>query len=140
MNKAPKTKFVASSITSAIEWHRYMWNWIADKTIERKSKVVKREFLIENNAPIPRADCYCCAYAYEEFVNTTGIADRSNSYCVNCPIKWSNDESHLVLACIKHMSGSEEVEGLFSKWADTKTSEWELASKYAREIAELPAR
>lgn len=46
----------------AVESHRKMWRWIAEKKIERKTRVVKCEYFEENKLDPPFNGCFCCGY------------------------------------------------------------------------------
>ena len=113
------------------EAFRYMWNWIADKTIERKEKVTKYEFFDEhgfgwplNNVPLNF--CYMCEYT-KYYAIEHGIIPK----CKKCPVKWSttsNDECN-ANECVK--IGAE-----YDLWDNA--IDWKSASVYARAIANIP--
>ena len=98
----------------AVENHRKMWRWIAEKTLERKRKVWKYEYFEENKLDPPINYCFCCEYASQ-----FKMAD-----CVKCPIKWDNG------FC---------MDSYYLDW-----SEWEGSYRgcayYANAIANLPER
>lgn len=105
-----------------IENHRKMWNWIADETEKRKIIVSKEIYMKENNIKdIPVLHCYCCEY-------TIDTRHKTDS-CKICPISWGN--KHKKSAC-------EDKKSPYYKWVESHC--WKSAAKYAREIANLPAR
>lgn len=113
-----------------IENHRKMWNWIADETLKRKQFVKKEEYFIQNGLHYEEygTNCYCCQYVDEQ------LHPLSYRNCNLCPIKWTNNEKYRRAECCY-----EDV--LFKKWIDTyEFNEWEDAAKYAKQIANLPAR
>ena len=116
------------------EAFRYMWNWIADKTIERKKKVTKYDFFYEhgfdctlfklNNAPLNF--CYMCEYT-KFYTSANGIVPN----CRKCPVIWSNpsDDECNAYPCVK--IGAE-----YDLWDNAM--DWQSASVYARAIANIP--
>lgn len=110
----------------AIANHRKMWNWIADETEKRKEIVLKENYF--GGASIPPAHlCFCCEY--------TRYA-HGHKDCRLCPIDWKIEtdiEVYSMQCC--------ESNTLFSMWNKScKDNDWQSAAKYAREIANLPAR
>ena len=109
----------------AIENHRKMWHWIADETEKRNRIVEKYEYFEENNLDECRCECYCCEYAFHACKYVTEA-------CLSCPIKW--EKQSVFIRC--HKDGTP-----YDKWKLCKDFEdWKSAAKYAREIANLPAR
>lgn len=105
----------------AIANHRKMWNWIADETEKRKHIVLKSDYFKENDIPEDVFErCYCCEYGGQESGRYTGITK-----CSYCPIDWGVDNC-------------EEGYSAYSGW--TYCDDWQSAAKYARKIANLPAR
>ena len=105
----------------AIENHRKMWNWIADETEKRQRIVSKGDYFKENEIMEDVFEkCFCCEYGGQRVGRYTGT-DK----CSYCPINWICDNC-------------EEKESPYTLWSDCE--EWELSAKYAREIANLPAR
>lgn len=98
----------------AVENHRKMWRWIAEKTLERKRQVWKDEYFEENKLDPPINDCFCCEYA-SQFITFD---------CVKCPINWEN----------KFCTNS-----CYADWSDCEYSYWYCAY-YANLIANLPER
>lgn len=113
MNKLTKKK--------AIEKHREMWTWLAEKTEERKEIVRKVSFFAENyvrKSEIPHQKCYCCEYMLEK-----NVKERCIGCCI---IDWGDDHD-----CMGDAS-------LYTKWVHAGS--WMNAARLAREIAELPER
>lgn len=74
----------------AIEEHRKMWNWIADKLLEPETQekqknvhVLKRDYCRKNHLNILHA-CWCCEYDWQ-YVH---IYKR----CSNCPLEWGTED------------------------------------------------
>lgn len=103
----------------AIENHRKMWNWIADKTEERKTMVCKHDYFYENALPCAELLCFCCEYTI-----TNLEVD-----CGKCPIDWGVDEN--CIPCSNPKSP-------YWKWRNADY--WQTAANYARQIANLPVR
>ena len=97
----------------AVENHRKMWRWIAEKTLERKRKVWKYEYFEENELDSPFNDCFCCEYT-----------SQFNGDCVKCPINWGNK------FC---------MESYYVDWSEWEYRYW-LCAYYADLIANLPER
>ena len=100
----------------ALENHRKLWNWIADKTMERKRRVEKFEYFEENGIDMILNGCYCCKYD-----------SQFNNLCDHCPIDWGNDNND---CCYKNSP--------YNKWSFEY--DYLKAAQYAREIANLPER
>lgn len=103
----------------AIDNHRQMWRWIAEKTRERRKVVHKIDYFNEaaQTIDIPKGRCWCCEY-------TLGI----RGFCGACPIKWTG------YYCF--IGGSE-----YNMWlASTDNDDWREAAHWAAVIAELPER
>ena len=97
----------------AVENHRKMWRWIAEKTLERKRKVWKYEYFEENKLDPPINYCFCCEY-------TSQFKDD----CEKCPIKWDN--TYCMDSCYVD----------WSEWEDS----YRGCAYYANVIANLPER
>ena len=79
----------------AIQKHRDMWNWIADKTIERGHVITEDDYFNDMGIPEnerPTCYCYCCKYASQHKTNNEAM-------CRYCPIDWGND--CLAAPCIR---------------------------------------
>lgn len=97
----------------AVENHRKMWRWIAEKTIERKRKVCEHEYFEENELYPPINDCFCCEYT-----------SQFKGGCVKCPINWDNTYC---------------MNSYYLDWLDCEYSYWHCAY-YAYLIAYLTER
>ena len=67
-----------------IHWHRKMWNWIAQTSIQEERCVTKDEALLHFGLDVisrPLCNCFCCEY--------TRYAGGNS--CRFCPIKWGGD-------------------------------------------------
>lgn len=102
----------------AVYWHRKMWNWIAQTSIQEERCVSKNEALEHFGFHYkPMAHCFCCEYAYRSI-------ERG---CDKCPIVWEN------VWCGARSS--------FWKWkAAFYDQNYIFAAKWAYIIAELPER
>ena len=103
----------------AIEGHRKMWNWIADK-IEREERRVyisdlKKNYCRENNVVLHNR-CFCCEYSI--------YFDLS---CEKCPVDWIKT---------KHCCDNEK--SLYNLVINAST--WQEQAELARTIANLPER
>lgn len=109
----------------AIKKTRNMWNWIADKTLERKAIVGKLDYFEENGIKdIPSCACYLCEY------------DSELSYkCKRCPLEFLKNNNDEIMPCC-------DDDSPYSKWYDACAfyEDYELAAKYAREIVNLPEK
>lgn len=68
------------TIEQAVHAHRFMWNWIADKTLEKRARVTKTDFIAEfgiTRSPI--YSCYACDYALS-VIGPTCILDMRCKY------------------------------------------------------------
>ncbi|MCC8015362.1 MAG: hypothetical protein LIO87_09210 [Eubacterium sp.] len=106
---------------------RLMWEWIAEKTEERREFVGKLEYLEGRfkgyGGEDMMNDCFLC-----EFCSSKGCYAPD---CDKCPIDWGTDKNGLSLLC-------DDGAALFEKWVFT--GRWQEAAEYAREIAELPEK
>lgn len=109
------------TFNEAIANHRKMWNWIADKSEERKRVISKADYFAENKIKdYAFENCYACEYGIQQIGYYQGSAK-----CDKCPIDW----------------GVENCEAISSPYYDWRNSEdYQSAAKYAREIANLPSR
>ena len=110
----------------AIENHRKMWNWISDETEKRKRIITKEHYFKENKIIEDVFErCFCCEYGGQKANRYLGT-DK----CEFCPLYWGVDNC-------------EEENSPYENWKDCQKIDflnWKLAAKYAREIANLPAR
>lgn len=116
--------------SEAIAAHRRLWNWIADKTIERKRIVRKTEYFAENNIlNYPLNCCYCCDFANNSY---------QENYCCDCPLDWQSEVEVMPCENLKKMN---DDGGLYSQWCrECGSGEWKEAARIAREIANLPEK
>lgn len=104
------------TLTECIENHKKLWNWIADKSIERERQVVKWEYFAEKRKEAlgtVRNHCYLC-----EYVTQNGLD------CSKCPIKTTVGDQGKVLEC---------CDGLYAEWY--YTVDYKRCSDLARQIA-----
>lgn len=113
----------------AIDGHRKMWNWIADKIEEEKCVQVITELkdrYRRQNYLLLYSNCFCCEYTLNE-------ADIKE--CDKCPINWKSDR--ILYGCMdKHEDGDRL--GLYLRCSNENC--WEEQAKLARKIANLPER
>ena len=102
----------------AVKEHRKMWNWIADKTLERRGKVTKEDYFREEyqNKICICNDCWCCEY------------DKQN--CEECPIQ--GDRANKTYC--RNLSSP------YYELFKTENDDYEMAAELARKIANLPER
>ena len=113
----------------AIDKHRRMWRWIAEKTRERRKVVDKIDYFYETGQMDvnPKDLCWCCEYA-RSVCNNNNIVGGYRAYCYLCPIQWS------VVCCTTDTSA-------YRMWLHNFFLEdWEEAAHWAAVIAELPER
>ena len=109
----------------AIEEHRKMWNWIADKLLSNdidkyhESNIIKKDYLNqkygEDNYRL-EANCFLCEYVYKNIHKT----------CSFCPLDWGE------IACF-HIIYSD----FFKTLQEGHNKE---AAAIARQIANLPEK
>lgn len=112
----------------AVAAHRKMWNWIADETLKRKCCVHKSEYFHFSGykGVIPFSNCFCCQYIREHKKSSIVL-------CAECPI--------VFYPLAKTIANCTNSNSPFKLWVDSfNVGDWNLAAKYAREIAELPER
>ena len=118
----------------AIAEHRKMWRWIAEETEKQKRCMGKEDYIYFSEYCTIAEDllhnCFCCEYAY-----ITANSDLDNM-CKFCPIDWRSSETKYM--CELKTADEDNFHYL---WCDARADrDWELASKLARQIAELPER
>ena len=116
----------------AIENHRKMWNWIADR-IEKDKQVfdiheMKIYYMFDMESGIGRDYhyCYCCYYA--------------NNNCDICPIKWPSDNLNYPCEDDKCREDNSGLWWQCQALYETCSCDWKKQAKLAREIAKLPER
>lgn len=122
---------------TAIQWHRRMWNWIADTSLKEERKVTKAEFfqkyfteLYENDVDVPCNSCFCCEYASQ----LKGKYNSEEPKCIFCPLEWgSNLEYYMCLDTDK----DDDLLGLFGEWDCLTDENYRDAAELARKIADL---
>ena len=113
----------------AIRKHREMWNWIADRIMERKQSVIidnlKREYVLQHKENIAY-NCYLCDYCIDM---QGGVKFKR---CKYCPLDWESegDEDGLYQC----LASYEEV-GLYRKVGGTVV--WEEQYELCKKIANL---
>ena len=113
----------------AINKHRQMWRWIAEKTEERRKAVNKIDYFNETGQMLgkPKNLCWCCEYAQS-------IDKDFRRMCDNCPIQWKTDWSLRITPCCDRWSE-------YTVWDESVlASNWRKAACWAKIIAELPER
>lgn len=104
----------------AIYWHRRMWNWIAQTSIQEERCVTKEEALEHfgfDGSNLPYSNCFCCEYALVTIART----------CNSCPVIWDDD-----LLC---------TQTEYSAWSFFMRHDcYVQAAHWAYKIAELPER
>ena len=114
----------------AIRKHREMWNWIADRIMERKRSVIihrlKQEYVVQHDEEI-LYNCYMCDYC-------VGILDGEEleERCKYCPLDWESDgDKYGLRQCLDN----HEEEGLYRKVQGTVI--WEEQYILCKKIANL---
>lgn len=128
---------ISISKSEAIENHRKLWNWIANRNkecIDAQTKPIdKKQYFTENAIPSslrPEWNCYLCDYALYQ---AEGDADNR---CKFCPIDWSNRGAFNVSECIDNNEDS--IYGLFLE--SVTFEDTEECARLAKIIANLPER
>lgn len=107
----------------AVYWHRKMWNWIAQTSIQEQRCVYKIEALEHFGFTLgqhPKDLCFCCEYAF------TSLEEN----CALCPVVWSGD------TCCTGCAHPE-----YKTWMYYLIyHDYIQAAKWAYKIAELPER
>lgn len=104
----------------AIYWHRRMWNWIAQTSIQEERCVTKEEALKHfgfEASNLPYSNCFCCEYALVTLMRN----------CNACPVVWDDN-----LPC-------SQAEYLFWRFC-MRHDCYIQAAHWAYKIAELPER
>lgn len=120
----------------AINEHRKMWNWIADKYKNgRKESIsdLKREYCDKNNLSI-YSDCFCCEYDSKHDNNDL------SKLCKNCPIRWGSEGYVDNRYCLDRFEINDDG-GLYMRASMHSNNEhYKRAEELARKIANLPER
>ena len=113
----------------AIRKHREMWNWIADRIMERKRPVIidnlKREYVEQHNESISY-NCYLCQYCVDK------VGEYEYERCKYCPLDWeSSGDKYGLYQCLDN---NDEM-GLYNK--TTEKMVWEEQYELCKKIANL---
>ena len=114
----------------AIRKHREMWNWIADRIMERKQPVIidnlKREYVLQHKENIAY-NCYMCDYCIDVM-----DGEEFEERCKYCPLDWESDgDEDGLYQC----TDNNDEMGLY---VEAKiTAVWEEQYKLCKKIANL---
>ena len=114
----------------AIRKHREMWNWIAERIMERKRLVdvdeLKREYVEQHNEFVLYS-CYLCDYCIDMM-----DGEEFEERCKYCPLDWESggDEDGLYQCSENH-----DEMGLYIEVKITAV--WEEQYKLCKKIANL---
>lgn len=115
--------------------HRKMWNWITNKTLKLKRKVIEEEYFETmgiSEYEIPINTSYCCAYDMKCMENSNYIIALR---CENCPIDWNSSmKKHMC----QNMNVEYDCEGLYLKYYRCDIDNYKEAARLASKIASLP--
>ena len=124
----------------AIEWHRDMWNWIADQLEKPNNSKTVAQLKVQYcdiHEVAPEHECFCCAYARQ--VEQKCTPDRQYEYCIYCPVIWNSNRP-------EYMCEDGEWDGdnfgLWIRAEDLSKIKYfrPEAADIARQIANLPER
>lgn len=118
----------------AIQHHREMWKWIADKTRDCKKAITKDDYLTMIGRPdFIYCDCYCCEYVMQNTIDFEVDKD-----CSLCPLQWPSTSDSL--KCL-YKTNDGTHGGLYDCWfIAVMSNDWFNAALLADEIANLPER
>lgn len=114
------------TVEQAVYEHRKMWNWIAEKTLQRKKKIIKEDYFEEHQLEYkkrPMYNCWCCEFT----------EDCHLDYCKGCPLDWGN----CINTCF-YTIYTPTNSALFTQWNCTSFKNYREAYRLAKEIANLP--
>lgn len=114
----------------AIKKHRDMWNWIADRIMERKQSVIidklKQEYVVQHNE-CALHNCYLCQYSSENNKDNTW-----DERCKECPLDWESDgDEDGLYQCLENHGEM----GLYGE--ARRTAWWEEQYTLCKKIANL---
>ena len=114
----------------AIRKHREMWNWIADRIMERKQPVIidnlKREYVLQHKENIAY-NCYMCDYCIDVM-----DGEEFEERCKYCPLDWESDgDENGLYQCLDN----HDEMGLYVE--AKRTAVWEEQYKLCKKIANL---
>ena len=115
----------------AIRKHREMWNWIADRIMERKQPVIigrlKKEYIGQHNESV-LYNCYLCEYCMDMLEEGEEFKER----CKYCPLDWESDgHEYGLYQCLDN----HEEDGLYRNVEGTVV--WEEQYKLCKKISNL---
>lgn len=117
----------------AIEKHRMMWLWIADKTLKRKKNVCRFDYFREMGIGLwedrPFLSSYCCEYDNQRKLEV------GYRICAHCPLDWGSKVDSCM--CMDKYE-IDDNNGLLQKWI--KEKDYKKCAELAREIANLPEK
>lgn len=131
----------------AINEHRKMWNWIADKAKEKKDitklDYIKDElgiginYLCDKDEEIKlKGNCFLCEYAYERSREEIKKGKEEEPYCKYCPLDWGGKNRTLTQCLDKDKEN--KGGGLYDKYLKTSSYGcYKTVEKLARQIANL---
>lgn len=114
------------TLEKSIEYHRELWNWLAENPASYKEdwpgweQVIKEYPELATRVEIAGSHCFAC-YANNRF--TFGG-------CSDCVLDWPGED------CCN--DNPDDGEGLFLRWDDAKTPE--TRKELAMQIRDLPVR
>lgn len=118
------------TLEKSIEYHRELWNWLAENPASYKEdwpgweQVIKEYPELATRVEIAGSHCFAC-YAAHRFTPSDCFD------CVlDCVLAWPGED------CWNDNPG--DGEGLFSRWDDAKTPE--TRKELAMQIRDLPVR
>lgn len=128
----------------AVRRHRLMWNWIADEA-ERTHKSVTRLDAFDHfgwNIYDALSLCWCCEWAYNEWIRNKELGIDFRSRCCICPLDWSNGKNEVIKAGCSKISIHDgcKYPVLYKLWYYSIATDFDESSKLARIIANLPEK
>ena len=113
----------------AIQGHRKMWGWIADRIEETKSLfvIVSLKYMYCKQHSLHLfGNCFCCEY---------NCIENNSLDCSKCPLEWGSDLKECM--CLDK-NKEDDFKGLYSLCEKAKT--WQEQVELARKIANLPVK
>lgn len=128
---AKRVRIANMTKQEAIQHHRHMWNWIANRIIETEAplpvSLLKEEYMDEHGFKDVAINWFACEYALEE----SKRQKDSGSACKYCPIDWDVECN---LACFNR-------EGLYAQVLKyNPKGDYREQAKLCKRIAELSER
>ena len=129
-----KTFEINGATKTLHEWHKELWNWLADNPSESKQR-----FFYENKCNIiPKHFCFACESA--NWISD----DCGDEFCSNCPINWGKSKPFACEHCEDDDDFLEDDEiALYAEWRKEALAyecekDLKNLSTLARQIANLP--